>query len=296
MVIVGMCDIYLFTVNIIYMNRFLLILLLCATNAFGQRYSIGLRSGVDFSNFFMHNASGPASLPTVESFLEGSVVIDPNTKGPLPAYHYETNFFRDMRIGYFSYLYVNVPIHDRFSFQTGLGFSQRGIDLDYEQHAITFSGENTIDTQYRFRRDMRMDYMTLPMTFQYSLGKKQRWYVVGGIYNAVGVSFLIRDSHVAVRERVFNTTSGRMVSSSEQISIDDKTYSKRIDVGLIGGFGFQMPVSERILLGIDVRSLAALTNTPGRYPEYGFQGFGRQSRNISFETGLKIQYSLVRQP
>jgi hypothetical protein len=45
-------------------------------------------------------------------------------------------------------------------------------------------------------------------------------------------------------------------------------------------------------IGIDIRSAVGLTNIPKKYDKYGFQSFSETSKNISFETGLKLQYTL----
>lgn len=105
---------------------------------------------------------------------------------------YEMNFIKDIRIGFFSYLFLESQLSNRLSVDCGLGYSQRGIDMDY-------------------------------------------W---------------------------------------------------------LNGFGVNLPLSEKITLGFDVRNATGLTNVSAKYEENRFQNFGETTRNISFETGLKLLYAL----
>jgi hypothetical protein len=259
----------------------------------GQNMKSGLRSGVSFSNFYTHHS--PGEIPN--STLQGSssndppIIPHPNSHS-IPSYYYETDFIKDMQIGFFSYLYLDWTLNQRFSIEVGLGYTQKGIDTEYNLHTTSINSDNnTVKLSYQFNRNLRLDYISVPLTLQYKLDRKERFYVLAGIYNSIVVNFLIKESLVTANRQT-SDSFGNNISSSEDKSWTTDAYASLFDSGLLAGIGVNLPLTKKMAIGLDIRSAVGLTNVPKRYKTYGFQSFSETTKNISFETGLKLQYIL----
>ncbi len=173
----------------------------------GQKVKLGFRSGVSFSNFYAHKSPGeiPSSTITTNP-LDPTIILEPNLRDP-PSYYYETDFFQNMRIGFFSYLYMSYEIKQRLSTEIGLGYTQRGINIQYSRHSTSInSSNNIVKLSYQFNRNLRLDYISIPLTFQYKLDRKEYFYISAGIYNAVAINFLNKESSVTTKRQTFDLT------------------------------------------------------------------------------------------
>jgi hypothetical protein len=259
----------------------------------GQNLKLGFRGGISFSNFYTHHSPGEIPNSTIQGQPSNNppIVTDPNSHF-IPSYYYETDFIKDMQIGFFSYLYLEWKIKQRLSAEVELGYIQKGIDMEYYLHTTsTNSDNNTVKLSYQFNRNLRLDYISVPLTFQYKLDRKERFYVLAGIYNSIVVNFLIKESLVATNRQTFDSF-GNNINSSEDKTLATDAYASLFDSGLLAGIGVNLPLTKKIVIGIDIRSAVGLLNVPKRYKAYGFQSFSETSKNISFETGLKLQYIL----
>jgi len=135
-----------------------------------------------------------------------------------------------------------------------------------------------------------LDYITVPLTVQYHLDAKERFYLVGGIYQSVAVNFVIVDSRASTKS-LTRWSSGAVTASSFE-SETTIAYANRYDAGLLAGVGLDFPLSERFDIGLDVRGSLGLLNVPKESENYGFLGFSKSTKNLGLETGLKLQYSL----
>lgn len=277
--------------------RYLLLMVLMLAHALGhgQSLKIGLRSGVSFSNFYGHYFPGEIPDYTIQpasEFTGPPTVLNPDLR-EIPSYFYETSLIQDMRAGMYSYLYVDYEIRPRISAQIEVGYTQKGINIGYELRNTTINSDNnTVNLVYQFNRNLRLDYITIPLTFQYRLDQKERFYAVAGIYNSIAVDFLSNESSVITNKQTY-TPSRQFVGSSESESWSTVAYANRFDAGLIAGVGVNWPISKKLDLGLDVRGSLGLINVPEEgYENYGFQSFNKRSKNISLESGIKLQYSL----
>lgn len=276
--------------------RYLLLMVLMLAHALGHGQSLkfGVRSGVSFSNFYGHHSPGEIPDYTIQpasEFIGSPTMLDPNLRDT-PSYFYKTSLIQDMRAGVYSYLYVDYEIRPRISAQIEVGYTQKGINIGYELHNTSFnSNNNTVNLVYQFNRNLRLDYITVPLTFQYRLDQKERFYAVAGIYNSIAVNFLIKESSVITNKQTY-TPSGQFVGSSGSENWTTGAYANRFDAGLIAGVGVNLPLSKKLDIGMDVRGSLGLMNVPKGYEKYGFQSFNKRSKNISLESGIKLQYSL----
>lgn len=271
----------------------LLVFLLTQELCYAQNIKFGLRSGVGFSNFYAHQLAEPIfDLKTVsENPPDGKLTpIDPNTPyRPVP--YYKTSLIRDMGAGIFSYFYMDYKLEPRLSAQIAVGYSQKGISMAFGlQNTTTNSDQSTVTLDYQIHRNLRLDYITVPLTVQYQLDVRERFYVVGGTYHSLAVNFLIKDASLS-KNTLTRWPSGAVVAST----LERETgiaYANRFDTGLLVGLGMELPLSDRLDIGVDLRGSLGLLNVPKAFEHYGFLGFSKSAKNLGLETGLKLQYHL----
>ena len=254
---------------------------------------LGFRSGVSFSNFYNHHS--PAEIPRFSSQVnpnKTSGLKNATDNFNLQSYYYETSSIQDMRTGLFSYLFLDWELEKRLSAEMGLGYSQKGINIEYNLNATSSMSDNArANLAYQFSRNLRLDYLMFPATIQYKLGRKERFYVLAGIYNSIALHFLIKKSLVVHEEQTFDS-SGQFSSGSNMNVIHGDAYASMFDAGLVGGFGVNFPLTKKVMIGMDVRSGVGMVSIPRKYDEYGFQSFNQSTKNINFETGLNVLYLL----
>jgi hypothetical protein len=277
------------------MRYFLLILCVSfSLLAYGQNLKLGFRGGAAFSNFYGHYLQGEIPDYSIQPIGPNNppVIITPGTNYPKPKYYYKTDFISDMQVGLFSYLFLDIELKNRLSVECGVGYSQKGIDMKYKQSSNSVNLDNsTTEQSYYFDRDLRLDYIVVPITFQYKIGRKQRFYILGGIYNSFAVNFQITNSLVTISEKTYNS-SGQLTNEFKTTIVDDTTFAKIFDAGIVSGFGVNIPLTEKMIIGLDIRSAIGMVSVSGKFEEHGFQSFSENAKNISFETGLKLQYVL----
>lgn len=268
--------------------------LILVVPVYGQQLNFGLRTGIGFNNFYNHQKEGDI----IQFYFGPSNPTTPIQPAPpgwqLPTSYFETSFIRDMRMGLFVQAFINQEIRPKLVMEVGLGYSQKGIDIAYQMSTTEVNADQTVALiEYQFNRDLRLNYLVVPVTIQYKIGKagKERFYVLGGIYNSVAMSFLINESLVTVDKLIY-TSSGEYIGQQKTERSDDTTYARLFDTGLVGGFGVNMPITEKLSLGVDIRSNLGLVNVPGKYEEHGFQDFDRDTKHINFETGVQVIYGL----
>lgn len=278
--------------------RYFLLLIFVSISflSYGQKLKLGFRGGADFSNFYGHYLKGEIPNNSIQSADTNNppILLTPRENDPQSKYYYKTDFIKDMRVGFFSYLFLDIELKKNLSIETGLGYSQKGIDMQFSQHKRSIMADNSevLEQSYYFKRNFRLDYIVIPVTLQYSIDKNQRFYILGGIYNSFAVNFLIKNSLVTVNNITYHS-SGEHTETVSSI-LDDKTYAKIFDSGLVAGFGVNILMTEKIKIGLDLRSSIGLVSIAGEYETHGFHSFSKQSKNISFETGLKLLYVLTK--
>jgi len=260
---------------------------------YGQEMKLGFRSGVSFSNFYAHQF--PDEIPRFPFQVDPNKSpgqLEPIANDPPPSYYYKTDFIKDMQTGFFSYFFMDWKLEKRLSAEIGLGYSQKGIDLKYNLYSTSINPGNAMaKLSYQFNRNLRLDYIVIPVTVQYKLDRKERFYVLAGIYNSIAINFLIKNSLVVINEQTFDST-GQLTTNSITNLIQGDTYASIFDAGLVGDFGVNFPLAKKVMIGMDIRSSVGMVSIPGKYEEYGFQSFNQSTKNINFETGLKLLYLL----
>lgn len=247
-----------------------------AQEVHAQQIKIGIRGGASFANFYQHNGA---------ETLEGMPVITPGP-GPsptlVPYQEYETSFFADMRTGLLSGLFIEWKLTDRWNIESGINYAQKGINLSYNYRTTyTNTSSQEVELNHHARRDLRLNYLTLPVVFKYKLDAKERFYIAAGVYHAIAIDM---KSKAAYNKTVMVTEGVGQTSISEPL----KLYGGLFDAGLVAGAGVEWPLKNKWVVGADVRGNMGIVQVPRDYNEYGFTGFSESTRNINIETSLRI--------
>ncbi|GHN00762.1 hypothetical protein WSM22_22510 [Cytophagales bacterium WSM2-2] len=257
------------------MNKTTFILFLClAANVYSQKIKVGLRGAVSFANFFDHAAPG-SPLPTSFS-INPTPAININSSP-----EYQTHFFKDMQTGFSSGITIEWQALEKWSFETGLSYVQKGIDLKYSYSSNDASGNYTS----QFSRDLRINYLVIPVVAKYSL---RRFYFLGGLYSAIALNFDIKEASYSWHLKATG-------SETYGVSYLNSGYVNALDGGLTGGFGYEIPLQGHWSIAVDVRTSLGLVNIPAKYSDTGFLNFTANTKNINFETGLRVSYTLEKQ-
>jgi hypothetical protein len=273
------------------MKRVTFILFICLCScAQAQKMKVGFRGGASLANFYEHNASSDELTVSGSGMAtSGAIILDPSIR-PANEY-YETDLFSDIRMGFFSEFFINWELNKKWEIEAGLGYCQKGINVVYKLTSQSVNANNTITKiSYQFNRDLQLNYITLPAVFKYKVSRNERFYVVGGIYNAIAINFDI-DNSTSIKNSL-TTNSGQAILESYSTSTYTKAYANFFDCGLVGGFGLEWPLKNQWSVGIDLRGTMGVLSVPSKFEEHRFLSFSPTTKNINFEAGLRILRSI----
>jgi hypothetical protein len=257
-----------------------------ATNA--QKLKLGIRSGVSLANYTGHDASGPDG-PVPANPITSYYDLDGTRTGgsyfELPNPYYKTSITKDLRTGFYAGVFLDIKLNKRFVLEPGVSYVQKGIDMDFN---IT-STEGLATRSYRHVRSIKTNYISIPIVVRYYLGQKERFYVTAGVYDAFAVKTQIKNA--TTRNSI---AWGRDLPSSYTSSFMQWSEIKTrvVDCGLVGGAGFNLPLSARLSVGIDARVNVGLVNINGDSSKSSYVSFSTSAKNINLETGLRVGYAL----
>jgi hypothetical protein len=264
-------------------TRFLFIYSTCLftviTTASAQKIKFGFRTGASFANFIEHNASGQETKHT-GLYLGSGQPVETTSYNPV----YETGLRKDIKIGMVYNLYIDYSINDRCAIEMGVGFTQKGIDLNYNSTSHYTNNNGAVTDKITVKRDFRLNYLTAPVLIKYKLGAKKKYYLAAGAYTAYLLNGKISD----VDKRTI--TYGNI--KQESVEVLTQGYAHHLDLGLTGGAGVELPINQKWSVAFDVRLNLGMVNVPADYTKYNFFSFSRTTKNINLETGLKFVRSL----
>ena len=125
-----------------------------------------------------------------------------------------------------------------FSIRTSLLFERKGNGS--KGTALNYTGGN--EGTYTLRSNF--DYLTLPVLFRASFGKKVKYFVNAGPY----FGYLIKETY---------KIKGTNIPST---STENTNYFQRPDVGLTAGIGFSAPLTKVLALSFELRNNLGLYN------------------------------------
>jgi opacity protein-like surface antigen len=129
-------------------------------------------------------------------------------------------------------VYANIPIAAQFSFEPGLGYTQKGYTLqgDLKIDALKFLGANAI-------AKVEAHYIDVPLIIKAEVAKGL------SIYAGPQFSYLVKNN--------LHINAGLLGISLYNNKIDLTNNFNRLDIGLSGGLGYQLSNGINIKAGYD---------------------------------------------
>ena len=191
---------------------FLLLTAVLTTSAFGQqsKYNFGLE--------------GSPSM----TFLYGNDIIN--------KYHKPVLGFS----GGFSFQY-NFP--KIFSIRTNVAFERKGSEYNNMFYYTNQNGD-TIGSE-KVIAYVHFDYLTLPLLFRASFGKKIKYFFNTGFF----FGYLVKQINI-------NEATQYLPANT----IDNISRDKRFDIGVSAGLGLEIPIKDKIFITFEVRNNLGLYN------------------------------------
>lgn len=150
---------------------------------------------------------------------------------------------------------VGAGIDPTFGFSGGLTFQYNfpkilsvRTNIAYERKGavyLTYTTDNNGTVSGYFKQHFNFDYLTIPILLRASFGKKVNFFMNIGAFGG----YLIKE------KETFEFT----VNTSSLTPIDNTSAFKRIDMGVVFGFGLTVPI-KKILLSLELRNNTGLYN------------------------------------
>jgi len=286
-----------------------------------QKIAVGFRAGQSFSNYVNHDYSGtpitvqvPAlSLPyTPPTTVPGGVSYYPpgtpwyGQNGQQPgtqmetrtyANYYKTNFVEDLRLALFAGLFLNIGLNPKWSIEPGLSYVQKGIRL--RSTVTRYLPDQNTQQRITYDNTIHTNYIVMPVVAKYNLGRRERVFLLGGIYNALAVRS--RGVFQGTTETAYSqlgtinpgyNPDASYTPSSGYWQRDNDLVTKRYDFGVTLGGGMQWPITGRIALGFDVRGNMGVLSLADASNAVTYYGFNKNARNLNIEAGVRLIYAL----
>lgn len=157
---------------------------------------------------------------------------------------------------------VKLNTSHQFGFRMIAEFAQLG----WKYPSLTFADSANL---YKGSVTFKMSYFNVPIMAEFSFGRKLRYYFDGGLF--VGVLLKSQNITKLPGSPTPNTTS----TSSD--------YRKKINYGLAGGIGLELPLSSKMNIHLSCRDMAGLANV---YKQAGFPGTKIILNSLSVNTGI----------
>jgi opacity protein-like surface antigen len=136
------------------------------------------------------------------------------------------------KTGFTAGVYANIPISDKFSFEPGLQYTQKGYTLqgDLKIDALKFLGTNAT-------AKVEAQYIDVPLIIKAEVVKGL------SIYAGPQFSYLVKNN--------LHVNAGLLGISLYNNKIDLTNNFNRVDIGLAGGIGYQLNNGINIRAGYD---------------------------------------------
>lgn len=251
-------------------------------------YKIGIRGGLSAANLLFVEAPNKIA-GNCPSGDQNCFIGDPeyfifNYKGGL----------KNTRFGLVGGLFIENKLNEKLALELGLNYEQKGINLEYKSHTDTRSGDERTEEWRYYKRDIRNDYLLVPLIAKYKFNAVSRFYVTGGIYtgfliNTVGLE---EDSIKSVITSDYYLNS-RMNRLDQEAS---KDLTSVLDAGIVLGGGASLPLGDHFALNVDARLNVGVlkvdrnyNNRFEKYPIATSTGYGYMVISENYYRGLNSQ-------
>ena len=220
---------------------------------------------------------------------------------PPPTYQYNINLWKSRRVGFAFGVIAEKNIGTRNFLIGELNYELKGIDLEYSESDAEFiqtgNGEY-ITANYRYiNRNIRNNYLIFSGLFKRALGKKERFYLSGGLYGGYLLS-----SKASGRNTIVNytfTSPDWTEPSSESRSDEYHNYADAreqttpFDFGFTGGGGLQYPVTKLLSVSLEGRINAGFIQVGSQNnSSTSYMGLNSGARNLNLNLTACLFYKL----
>ena len=259
------------------------------------KFKVGIRGGLVSANFLF--AEGPNKYAV--HCPDGSLKCSGDGNTDFYTFDYDGGL-KQSRLGFASGVFVERTINERLAVELAVHYEQKGINLKYESYIKEINNSRETEEWRYYERDIRNDYVVVPLVAKYRVTPGSRFYVTGGVYSG----FLVRSAGMAQDSVLYlyshqGSNGGRM-QKMEQAA--DKTWTSSFDAGIVGGGGVRWPLNDELELTLDARLNVGLLKVDRKYNNrfekqavpvsYGYapylvisesyyRGLNSQARNIS---------------
>jgi hypothetical protein len=176
---------------------------------------------------------------------------------------------------------IGIPIGRTAAFRTGLSFEQAGYSLsDSTDHY--FAVKSDFKSSYHADTKVTIDYLIIPATFKFNIGKKTPFHVNFGPYAAIKLNARVTGDAVSV------LNYGSTYTRTHITVFDDITsFFEGHDLGLTAGAGIDLPFFGKYRSEAGVQYRSGLKNVfSARSNEYS--GIEVMNRSLAFHYGIII--------
>jgi Outer membrane protein beta-barrel domain len=271
-----------------------------------SKFQIGLRTGVNFSSL-----SG-ATPELNESFL-------PEENNPYVrnfySYKISNDFFNDAIIRPSFLLFINYRLTNNLGALVGVGFNGRGTNLlnskSFERDRSVGNVEIYDFAGFTFIRKIQTSYLSIPVGLKYTIGKKQLFFVSGGVYFDLLVNSKIEGTsyHIGRTDQISNGDYEQTMSTTGYSRIQgEPTQTSKFDFGFSFESGVNVPLNSKIsfvfMIGVSCGFIQIdnkydndtryFPNTSGSTTMWhgNYHGLNSNARNMTLSNSIGLTYQL----
>ena len=136
---------------------------------------------------------------------------------------------------------LDIAIEDNFSIQPGLFYSVKGAKQDY---IVSTQNESGVITTHEIKNDYRINYLEIPINFQYKFGahRSGQFFIGGGPYLAIALGGKVTNDDITIVDRPngVSTVTDRSTEYNLRIGNNANTDDvKKGDMGINLNLGYQ---------------------------------------------------------
>ena len=146
-------------------------------------------------------------------------------------------------LGFSSGLFCQYNFPQYYSIRTNIAYERKGSELN---HIITYTDQNGVEIgSERIVGHINFDYLTMPILFRMTIGKKIKYFFNAGPY----VGYLI--SQISVWEKSMYVPA-KTENNTENF--------KRFDTGVTTGLGLSISIIDKLMVSLEIRNSTGLLN------------------------------------
>jgi len=274
---------------------------------------IGFSVGPCFANFI--NSEVPHKINIYGSDVNPVLFPSSDLTKSLAYTDYQTSLINNILFGISTGLQMEYFLNSNTSIKTGLFYEPKGINLNFSntKDEILYTGTSYVNGSIaeRYKIKINNNYLTVPVIYRKYIFQNQKIFVEGGAYLSFLISSKINDWNEKI---VSNDTAEiyRYWSNLDNWKDSKKVYTKKFDMGLSIGTGFEKNLTDKLVVMTEILLNVGLLDVDSKYNnEYSvtptaagsnftsvlvrstnYYGLNSNSKNINLLFTIGIGYKL----